>query len=93
MGIPVITLAGSHPAARVGASLVLNAGSPELVAASANEYVALGADWGSDLERLADLRATLRERMAKSQLMDTGRFARGVEAAFREMWRRFCVKR
>ena len=40
-------------------------------------------------ERLAELRATLRERMLKSPLMDGARAARDVEAAYRSMWKNF----
>jgi protein O-GlcNAc transferase len=39
------------------------------------------------------LRATLRQRLRKSVLMDAGRFARNVEAAYRAMWRRWVAQR
>ena len=40
-------------------------------------------------ERLKELRATLRERMLKSPLMDGGRAAPKVEEAYRAMWTNF----
>ena len=40
-------------------------------------------------ERLAEMRATLRERMLKSPLMDGARAARDVEEAYRSMWKKF----
>src|SRR5205814_7052632 len=70
MGVPVVTLAGQHSAARVDASIVASAGLPELVAHSPDAYVRLAVEWSGDLERLADLRATLRDRLSKSTLMD-----------------------
>jgi predicted O-linked N-acetylglucosamine transferase (SPINDLY family) len=31
----------------------------------------------------------MRERMQRSPLMDQAAFARGIEAAYRDMWRRY----
>ncbi len=42
-------------------------------------------------DRLAALRRDLRPAMAASPLCDANRFTRDVEAAYREMWRRWCV--
>ena len=35
---------------------------------------------------------SLRERMQFSALMDTPRFTRQIEAAYRQMWRAWCAK-
>ena len=75
---------------RGGVSILSNLGLPELVARDAEQYVRIAAELASDLPRLSKLRATLRERMQSSPLMDAPRFARNVEAAYREMWRRWC---
>jgi predicted O-linked N-acetylglucosamine transferase (SPINDLY family) len=91
MGVPVVSMAGRTHVSRVGASLLNNAGLPELIAGSAEEYVSIAADLAKDLPRLADLRRTMRERMRGSTLMDASRFARNVEAAYREMWKRWCM--
>ena len=40
--------------------------------------------------RPARVRATLRPRMEQSPLMDAPRFARNIEAAYRQMWRTWC---
>ena len=69
-----------------------NLGLPELVAETPEQFVRIAAELASDLPRLSELRATLRDRMQDSPLMDAPRFARNVEAAYREMWRRWCVK-
>ena len=91
MGVPVITLAGRTHAARVGVSLLSNAGLPELVAHSPEEYVKIAAALAADVPRLVEIRSTLRDRMAASPLMDAPRFALNVEHAYREMWRTWCA--
>ncbi|MGB8167556.1 MAG: tetratricopeptide repeat protein [Chthoniobacteraceae bacterium] len=88
MGVPVVSLAGKTHASRVGVSLLSTVGLPELVASSENEYLHLAVKLANDLPRLTKLRQTLRHRMQDSPLMDGPRLARGIEAAYREMWRK-----
>jgi predicted O-linked N-acetylglucosamine transferase (SPINDLY family) len=90
MGAPVVSLAGSSHVSRVGVSLLNNIGLPELVARSEEEYVAIATELARDRSRLMDLRSTLRERMLQSPLMNAPRFTRSVEAAYREIWQRWC---
>jgi predicted O-linked N-acetylglucosamine transferase (SPINDLY family) len=90
MGVPVVSLAGQTAVGRGGLSILTNVGLPDLAARDAGHYVQVAAELAQDLPRLSDLRATLRERMRNSPLMDAPRFARSVEAAYREMWRRWC---
>ncbi|CAG9235317.1 putative Protein O-GlcNAc transferase [Paraburkholderia tropica] len=90
MGVPVPTRVGRSAASRAGLSLLANLGLPELVAHSDAEYVDIVVSLARDLPRLAALRAGLRARMEASPLMDGARFARGMEAAIREMWRDWC---
>ena len=92
MGVPIITLAGRTAVGRSGVSLLSNVGLPEaLVARSPEEY---GCDcrrtWAQDLNRLANTRAGLRERMLASPLMDGKQYAADVEWAFRGMWQSWC---
>jgi protein O-GlcNAc transferase len=88
MGVPVITWAGApgETLQRCGVSILTNLGHPEWMAATAEEYVAKARAVAADLPRLADIRAGLRERMRASPLMDAPRFARHVEAAYRQAW-------
>lgn len=88
MGVPVVTLAGSRHAGRVGASLLHRVGLDELVAADLASYVALATDLAGDPDRLAALRAGMRARLAGSPLLDGPGFARSVEAVFFEVSRR-----
>jgi protein O-GlcNAc transferase len=93
MGVPVVTLAGRTAVGRGGASVLHNIGLPELVAQTPQEYIRIATGLASDLPRLAELRRTLRPRMQASPLMDAPRFARNVEAAYRQMWRNWCANR
>jgi predicted O-linked N-acetylglucosamine transferase (SPINDLY family) len=92
MGVPVVTLLGRTHVARVGVSLLSNLGHPEWLAPSPHEYVNLAVDLAQDPSRLAALRSTLRKRMEASPLTDSPRFARDIEAVYRDMWRAWCAR-
>jgi predicted O-linked N-acetylglucosamine transferase (SPINDLY family) len=92
MGVPTVTLAGDTVVGRAGVCLAMNLGMPELVARTEDDYVRVACALAGDLERLAPLRGTLRERMQRSPLMDGPRFARNFEALCRESWQRFCAE-
>jgi len=83
MGVPVVTLSGQTAVGRGGCSILSNAGLPELIARSPQDYAALARDFG----RWIQLRPGLRQRMQQSPLMDAGMLARDVETAYRLMWR------
>jgi protein O-GlcNAc transferase len=88
MGVPVVTLVGSRVVGRAGLCQLMNLGLPELIATSPEQYVKIAAELAQDRPRLGQLRATLRERLRASPLMDAERFTRNLEAAYRKMWRR-----
>jgi len=90
MGVPLVTLTGDTATSRGGASLLNAIGLGELVAATPDEYVEIAAALSADRPRLAALRAGMRDRMAKSPLMDAERFTRNLEAAYRTMWVTWC---
>jgi predicted O-linked N-acetylglucosamine transferase (SPINDLY family)/ADP-heptose:LPS heptosyltransferase len=91
MGVPVVTLRGDRHAARVGASILTRIGLTSLIAATADAYVKIAAQLAQDLDGLEQLRAGMRERMRASPLCDTVGFARAMESAYRDMWRRWCA--
>jgi predicted O-linked N-acetylglucosamine transferase (SPINDLY family) len=90
MGVPTITLLGKTVVGRAGWSLMSNLGLQELAAETPEQYVALAARLACNLPRLQEVRATLRQRLQQSPLMDGQRFARHVEQAFRHMWHKWC---
>ncbi|MDX2223524.1 MAG: tetratricopeptide repeat protein [Rhodospirillaceae bacterium] len=87
MGVPVLTRAGRGHAARVGASLLTTVGLADWIASDDDAFVRTAAAMARDPERLADLRSSLRARVAASPLCDAGAYARGVEAVYRALWR------
>lgn len=93
MGVPVVSLAGETAVSRAGLSQLSNLGLPELAAFTEDDYATIAIQLARDLPRLTDLRKTLRARMEASVLMDATRFARGIENAYREMWRRWCKRK
>ena len=92
MGVPVVTLAGQTHASRTGVSLLTQVGLEEFIAETPERYVELAVEKAQDLDRLRQIRASLRERMASSSLMDYPGFTRKLEDAYRRMWRRWCEK-
>lgn len=90
MGVPVVSLAGNTHAGRVGVSLLTNAGAPELIAATEDDYVRLAIALVNDPARLAEYRRTLRDKLAASPLRDAPAFAARFGAALRDMWRSHC---
>lgn len=91
MGAPVLTLSGNSYSSRIGESVVSNAGLPDWVAHSPDDYVAAALRHASDTDGLRALRASLRGKLLASSLGDSALFARGLEGAFREMWRAWCA--
>jgi len=90
MGVPVTTLSGDLSWGRTSASLLSQVGLERLDSHTTEEYTETAVELAMDLERLRTLRASMRERMRASPLMDERGFARQFEAALREMWRGWC---
>jgi len=90
MGVPVIALRGDRHAGRVGASILGRVGLAALSADTVDDYVAAAAALAGDTGRLVELRRDLRATMAASPLCDAASFTRDMEAAYRQMWRRWC---
>jgi predicted O-linked N-acetylglucosamine transferase (SPINDLY family) len=93
MGVPVVSLAGSLHAGRVGLSLLSAADLPDLVASDANGYVQTAASLAADRARLRELRQSLRARVAASPLCDAAAYGRRIDAAYRQMWQTWCANR
>ena len=86
LGLPLVSLTGQAFVARMGYALLKHIGLPELAAGDSAAYVRAAAALAGDLPKLADLRATMRARLAQSKLADERGFTRELEQAYRQMW-------
>jgi protein O-GlcNAc transferase len=87
MGVPTVTMTGGSLLARQGESLMRCVGLGDWVAANEQEYVEIALARVHNLEKLGELRASLRSRALASPLFDAPRFARNLEDAFAAMAR------
>jgi predicted O-linked N-acetylglucosamine transferase (SPINDLY family) len=92
MGAPVVALEGQSSVARSGYALLKAVGLSELCAGDEAGYVRIAVDLANNPERLSELRRGMRARLAASPLRDEAGFTRGIEAAYRAMWRAWCER-
>ncbi len=86
MGVPVVVRAGETHVSRVGVSLLERIGLGDLAADSGGGYVERAVALAGDPGRLADLRAGLRDRVARSSVTDAAAFTLDLENAYGRMW-------
>jgi predicted O-linked N-acetylglucosamine transferase (SPINDLY family) len=92
MGVPVLTLAGTHFLERQGVGLLANAGLEDWIASDVEDYIARAIRLATDIENLAKLRRSLRQQALRSPIFDGQRFATHFVDAMRQMWAEYCVK-
>ncbi len=90
MGNPFITLAGRPSVGRIGAAVLEGIGHSEWIASSEDEYIEKAVSLAGDLNVLSGIRLGLREQMQNSDIMDEPALSRKMEAAYRQMWQRWC---
>lgn len=91
MGAPVLTLAGDRFASRMGVSIAHTIGLMDWIADTPEEYVSKAVGFSLDPAKLQELRQGMRGRLRSSPLMNTERFTGNLEAAYRGMWKRWCM--
>ncbi|MCH4562966.1 tetratricopeptide repeat protein [Halomonas sp. EGI 63088] len=90
MGVPVVTRVGPTFAGRHSATHLVNAGLPELVTDSWEDFRRRAKELASDLPSLAVIRASLRTILMDSPICDGPRFANHLTTALRAIWQRHC---
>jgi predicted O-linked N-acetylglucosamine transferase (SPINDLY family) len=91
-GVPVVTRSGDTYVSRFGGSGLATLGLTDWIARTPDEYIDIASRLAGDLDQLAQLRTTLRERMAASPLLDFPTFTRNLETEYRRMWTRWCAR-
>ena len=97
LGVPVVSCSGvdgelaenSFPAryaSRMGTAILKKIGLNKLASNTITGYVDIAVELAQETARLAELRQSLRARMATSPLMNEARFVIDVEMAYRAMW-------
>lgn len=82
MGVPTLTLRGSHHAARFGEMIMTRLGLDEFIADGAADFARQASAFDQTRERLAALRGELRGRLRDSCLCDQVAVTRAIEAAY-----------
>jgi predicted O-linked N-acetylglucosamine transferase (SPINDLY family) len=89
MGVPTLTVAGNTPSARAGAALQHSLGLDEFIASDPEDYVQKAVLLAADLPRLAEIRQSMRTRMAV-QLSNGEAYTQAFEREIRSAWRHYC---
>ena len=89
MGVPIVAIEGSTELSRSTSGMLKGCGLHDLVAYGEEEYFSISVALAADLGRLAELRATIRQRLAQTALGNGALVTRELEDAYRMMWADF----
>ena len=88
--VPIVTFEGPSMRHSQGAWLMRHLGLNDWIADSDKRYVEIALQKASNLDSLSQLRQDLPDLWQQSLLGDPLAVTRGIEAAFRAVWRRYC---
>jgi predicted O-linked N-acetylglucosamine transferase (SPINDLY family) len=91
MGVPTIALESHAEIGRSSPEVLRILGLSEFIAEDVAGYVRVGQSMAKDLDKLADCRAELRERLTTSPFADARAVVCHVESAYRTMWEQYCL--
>ncbi|MCY7388982.1 MAG: glycosyltransferase, partial [Burkholderiales bacterium] len=92
-GVPVLTLPTERSCSRSTASLLTALKLTDWIASDETDFVVRAQRLAADSAGLSALRATMRDRLHASPIMDTSGFTRNLESLFRQAWRTWCEQR
>lgn len=90
MGVPLVTRVGQQFSARNSYTFMMNAGVTEGIAWTDEEYVEWGIRLGTDEQLRKEVAWKLRQSRKSAPLWNGQQFTRDMEAAYRQMWERYC---
>ena len=90
MGVPVVSMIGEDFVSREGLSILKKIGLDFFAVSEQEEYINRALALASNIDSLAGIRNSMRARIASSGLCYARGFTRGVEQAYREIWRKWC---
>jgi predicted O-linked N-acetylglucosamine transferase (SPINDLY family) len=93
MGVPWLTTYGDRFFGRMTASILTRLDMADWILESGDEIIEKAKYWSAHFMELADLRKSLRTRMASGTLGDPQLYTKGLEEAYRDVWRRWCDRR
>ncbi|HEX3942670.1 MAG TPA: hypothetical protein VHW69_01155, partial [Rhizomicrobium sp.] len=91
-GVPMVTLYGAEPSARIGSSILASMKLNQFIAFSKDEYVAKAIELGGAQASSPSARDTVRARFESFSNWCSRDYVRQVEAAYREIWMRTCAR-
>lgn len=92
-GVPVLTLPGARSCSRSTASLLTELELTDWIASDEADFVTRSIRLSSDITSLTSLRASMRDRLRASIILDKGAFTRSLENLYRQAWIGWCEQR
>jgi predicted O-linked N-acetylglucosamine transferase (SPINDLY family) len=93
-GLPVVSMKGGETfCSRLGCSVLDTMDLSSLIARDESDYIRIASDFALGTPRLEQLRRSVRERLERSPMRDFPAFTRGLERAYRSMWKKWCGRR
>lgn len=89
-GVPLLAVRGDRFSNRISTTMLTWIGMADMVVDDLDAYVARAIHLATHPEELAALADRVKRNRETTVLFDVPRFARHIEAAYTEMWQRYC---